>query len=1756
MSDLASQSLDLVSRELNSTLEAAHGEIEDYVEGHANEEALLRAAGMLHLAAGALKIVEIHGAALLAEEMEQTCRSLTELEDSERVEQGVEALTRAMVQLPAYLERLMSGGRDVALVLLPLLNDLRKVRNKPLLSEGTVLLLNTGPLERAPAPSPQADFGHELQGVAQRLRPAFQAALLGWIRGENSDGNLDVLIKTSTSLEESSMAAGVKQFWSVLTGVLVALRFNGLEATVSLKRLMGQADRQLKRLMDTGEAAFATAPPVELQNSLLYYVARAQCDDQRIVALRRKFGLENVVPGEDQLARAREGLSGPSVKLMKTVAQAIKEDLAAVKDVLDIFVRTGMEDIQQLKPQLEMLKKIGDTLGVLGLDAARGQIQSETQQLSVIVANNRISDPKALEQMAATLLDVEDALDRELVRAVMPGSEPSDENDAKAQYRHVTQAVMGECIVNLAKVKEAVIRVVDESGSVRTLDQVRPQLRGITAGLLMLNKTKAVAIVERIGTMIATRLAPSDKPMRPEHLERLADAIVSVEYFMETVSLGRSDPNYMLDNAERCLDLLERLPVPKPVAAEPEAPPPPAAPERAPEPTLPPSIMEVDEDRSSPELVEVFIEEAKEELATIKRYLPVWTEHPENTEALITVRRSFHTLKGSGRMVGAKLLGEFAWSVENLLNRLINQTLEPTPAMQAFIGEATDSIPALIEQLEIGIAPKFDVHVLMKRAEAFAEADPEAENLTSESLKIEALSDERAGTSATGMDPVLTEIFVKEMRGHLETIRRFASEAAAGGSRQVGEPLHRACHTLLGSARMANCAAAIAVAVPLEEYLARHYESGAAIGADAVPVLDAVVDEMTRMSDALTVGEEPAADLSLVERLEAFARAKADAEPVATEPEGAAAPVAVEEPARSLEPSADAPSFDPEIAAIFAEEAVELLEQAEAAVQELASADERSTLLSELQRLLHTLKGGARMAGVGAMGDLSHALESLVEGMAGGRVPHDRAAFDLAQRVVDQMHHMRDAVDAGQGIGKPATLIAEIESLASGKAAVPAPVEPEPEPEAEAEATAESAPVEAEPPSAETPAVAPPAMGRGSEDTDRMQALRSPRELATITRADAELASAADETAASASDPEVAADSPDVGAEVLPPAEAPSEEVGAAPSGLGARAPERVEMARVDAELLDSLLNSAGEINIFQSRLNQQLHSVEFHLGELGQTVTRLREQLRNLEAETEAQILHRHQEEGSDGDFDPLELDRYSTIQQLSRALAETSNDVASINELLYGLTTEAGTLLTQQARVTTELQDGLMQTRMVSFQRHVARLQRIVRQSSGDTGKSAELVVEGASSELDRQVLESILPALEHLLRNAVVHGIETREKRRAAGKPEAGTVTLKVRREGAEVIVEALDDGAGLDVDAIRRKAVEQRLIDERQELSNDEAMELILRPGFSTAGELTQAAGRGVGMDVVDNEVKKLGGSMVIESERGKGTRFLIRLPYTLAITHALIVNVGDETFALPLPTVEGITRVRREQLLDLLTQDEPKLDYGGVNYRIQHLGSLVGSAPSALPDEESAVSLVLVRAGESSTALLTDSLEGSREIVVKTLGPHIASVPGVSGATILGDGRIIAILDAGTLVRGQAVTSEPARVATPIEKQIVALVVDDSITMRRVTERLLERRGVKVLTARDGLDAISVLQEHEADIILLDIEMPRMDGYQFASHVRNDARLKDVPIIMITSRSGEKHRAKAIEVGVNDYLSKPYQESRLVAAMEGLLGRQI
>ncbi len=609
----------------------------------------------------------------------------------------------------------------------------------------------------------------------------------------------------------------------------------------------------------------------------------------------------------------------------------------------------------------------------------------------------------------------------------------------------------------------------------------------------------------------------------------------------------------------------------------------------------------------------------------------------------------------------------------------------------------------------------------------------------------------------------------------------------------------------------------------------------------------------------------------------------------------------------------------------------------------------------------------------------------------------------------------------------------------------------------------------------------------------------------------------------------------------------------AAPTKAAARGEQRQEFARIDADLLEDLLNAAGEISIYHSRLSQQISLIEFHVEELEQTVARLREQLRKLDIETEAQIMHSHQDTMVAKDFDPLELDRYSNLQQLSRALAETSNDLSSLKDLLQNVTTESESLLVQQSRVTAELQDGLMRARMVPFERHVPRLTRLVRQIAKEVGKQAELAVEGASGELDRQVLDKMLPPFEHMLRNAVVHGIEASKDRQKADKPATGRITIRLHREGSEMIIDVADDGRGLDVAAIRRKAYELDMLKPESKVTDEEIMALILTPGFSTAGKVTQAAGRGVGMDVVANEVKKLGGSLRISSVIGQGTNFTVRLPFTLAITQALIVRTGEEVYALPLPSVEGVARIARAELENMLSQTEPAYEYGEQTYKFRHLGMYLGGQAANLPTDEAYIPVILVRAGEFSAALLTDEMLASREIVVKSVGPQLASIRGIAGATILGDGSIVLILDINALVRTGAPVVELKKAApTPADDRPLALVVDDSITVRRVTERFLQRNGMRVVTAKDGLDAISVLSDHKPDIILLDIEMPRMDGYEFASHVRNDPHVADVPIIMITSRAGDKHRARAIELGVNDYISKPFQDSVLLES----IGRQL
>jgi chemosensory pili system protein ChpA (sensor histidine kinase/response regulator) len=1596
---------------------------------------------------------------------------------------------------------------------------------------------------------------------------------------------------------------------------------------------MGLADREIRRLYEYGEPRYAENAPLDLLNNLLDYVARTSSRGARVMAVRASFKLTELLPVDDHVEQERESLSAPSVKLMRTVGAAIKEDLTKVKDVLDIFVRRGGTHVEELAPQLELLRKISDTLGVLGLGGLRSKVQTETQQLQAMIGAGTPVGDGALVQMAATLIGVEDSLDDQLVRLILPATSTTDETAAyqtevvlsadDTDYKQVTEAVLRECIVNLARVKETIAVAVQKPGEAQGLDALPQLLRGITAGLLMLGKSRAVDIVEKIGEHVRQMLVPGTGMLTAERLDRLADSIVSIEYYMETVQSGRSDPWYMLDNAEACLKALMDLPAPIPsglpaadgvhtrtiaIDRTPAAATVLLRPGQTTEDTTAadrqgathPVVVTADAQQIDPEFLALFIEEAREEIVSIGRQFPLWDQNPNDSEALVNVRRSFHTLKGSGRMVGAQLIGAFAWAVENLLNRIINKTLVRTPGMMALLREAVAVLPQLVAQLESGGSGP-DVDAIMAHAHAYAEGrEPEqgAARASADELS-DAESDgagDGAGPGADGraaalaadrprptepaqpaMDPVLHDIYSRETAGHIATIRDFlARNATLPPPWIVPEGIYRACHTLSGSSKMAEARQGIKIAEPLNHYMRKVFETGFGLSVEGRAVLE----------EALNAIEEVVANINegtgyflthgtLVERIRhldaELDRELAERKVEATDlTQGTHAATAVAESALTETPDADASKaafdevfaeapaptvaatrqrqpaaeesfdeeeevdkeFDADIAAIFSEEATELLEGADGALTEWRSAGGDKERAFELKRQLHTLKGGARMAGLKAMGDLSHELETLVMQIDAGLVAVDETAFDVLQASLDELSHMRDAVSQGRPVTAARELIGRIRALSgrtplpeAAPAAVSAPPSPPP-----AAVTAHPAPT-AVPPTVEVP------IARFEPPRFVAPAPFAPEPapaLGARLRLDAEEEAELEEESDDGSTPRV-----------LPP-------------GREQQAPERQEMARVDADLLDTLLNNAGEVSIFRSRLEQQVSSIDFNLAELSRTVTRLKEQLRKLEMETEAHILHRHQDDQvRRDDFDPLELDRYSAIQQFSRALAESTSDVASIQGLLENLTREAHNLLLQQSRVVTELQNGLMRTRMVPFSRHVQRLTRIVRQVAGEVGKKVELAIEGAAGELDRQVLERMIPPFEHMLRNAVVHGIELPADRVERGKPETGRITVSLHREGAEVVIDVRDDGAGMNVKAIRDKAVSMGLVDPRHSLTDEEAMQLILEPGFSTAGKITQAAGRGVGMDVVATEVKKLGGALFIESKLGEGTKFSVRLPFTLAITQALIVRVVDELYALPLPTVEGVVRIARSEVDKHLRSETPSFDYGGQKYRFQHLGAYLGTGASALPDQDMAVSIVLVRAGDHSTALVTDELVGSREIVVKSVGPQISGIRGISGATILGDGRIVIILDVGALVRsewrGRPMVDTSARDRE--DKRTFALVVDDSITVRRVTQRLLERNGMRVLTAKDGVDAIALLQEHVPDVILLDIEMPRMDGYEVASHVRNDPRLREVPIVMITSRVGEKHRARAIEIGVNDYLGKPYQEAQLLDAIEPLVQRR-
>ena len=1497
--------------------------------------------------------------------------------------------------------------------------------------------------------------------------------------------------------------------------------------------------------------------------------------------------------------------------------------------------------------------------------------------------------------------------------------------------------------------------------------------------------------------------------------------------------------------------------------------------------TVPQHIAIPEDDFSQDdEIREIFIEEVEEVLETIHEYFPKWAANYDNKNALTEFRRGFHTLKGSGRMVGAKVEGELAWSIENMLNRVIDKTTKPSSEMMKLISHVIEVIPELITNFQNRQVPTLNTSPLMSIADHFARAKtvtmeeveaaiacahgrlsvveavveqkaeqtvesdvitdiddevfdvPEAADTEREEdlsnafdslaasladIKPEAAIEPAEEISAVSYDPVLLEIFVTEATSYLDEIQAYIKGLPAQYKvLPVTDVMLRALHTLRGSAGMAGVKTIARLAAPMEQlfkdlrvqnrglhhkhidllaevrrlialsladvqeggtgeleqtlaFIARVEEIAQSPASEdddfvesAVPVntaglvagfldlgLDGLMDAPWELAGWLTSDErlthvqtllqelsslEPAAraasitpladvvsQLAVVyqfiledvdkvlnngQLLEDLANAHdeiinifdtlAACQTVQDNPkllerlrEWGGSPVQLSEsPLASYVPAVVEidDGADAELLEIFLEEAEEVLTAADDELGKWKNDTEEKQPLRVLQRHLHTLKGGARMAVVASLGDLGHELEFLYEDLVNNRYKSTPVLIDLLQRCHDRLAEMIDdlqktgrckyAKDLVQVIDlyrhQPTdNVILDFFSLAASGSTKGAPV-PVAAPVAELKATEMAVQETADTTPSATPAPVAVAIGLTDEELDaemlsifleeaqeivdetnaslqqwiqapedvtpvqilqrglhtlkggaRMSGVNSLGDLAhemeniyegvclrryhggtevfsLLQRCHDRIADdvdslkdkgralvltdlveqlkrylsnpqqfvdavpvvAAPAAKAVVATPEITTDTP--------VALAPVVADGVMPKMTGnfreaAKSQQAQEMIRVSSELMEKLINIAGETSIVRSRVEMGVHGFSQTVEEMGATVQRLAEQLRRMQGELEAQIIAQHTTEATKyADFDPLEMDQYSSVNQLSKSLYESASDLMDLKSTLIDKARDTETLLLQQARLNTEMQEGLMSSRLVPFSRLVPRLQRIVRQTAGELHKPAELYVINAEGEMDRTLLERIVAPLEHMLRNAVDHGLENPTDRAAAGKEPMGRISLAIGREGGEIVLTLSDDGRGVNVDAVRKKAIERGLLEENTPISEKELLQFLFHAGFSTAQKVTQISGRGVGMDVVQSEIKQLGGTVVIQSEVGKGTTFVMHLPFTVAVSRALMVRIGEDVYAIPLSQIEGIVRANPYELETYYAPDGPPFEYANIGYKLHYLGEFVhGVRVPSLFGQTLPLPIMLIRGAEQRVAIQVDQLIGSREIVVKSVGAQLASVAGISGATILGDGSVVIILDTIAMLRAAALQKprqkqivEEKILAKPERTTRMVMVVDDSVTVRKVTSRLLERHGYEVVLAKDGLDAITKLEDIRPDIMLLDIEMPRMDGFEVASLVRHNPNLVGLPIIMITSRTGEKHRERAFQIGVNAYMGKPFQEQQLLETIAELLAATV
>lgn len=1643
----ASEPLSWIAPEVERVLAGARLACER-ASAHNDPAALRQARAALHETRGVLIVAGLEGFADYVDLLGRALEKISARPDPDP--EALQRLYRAAVAAENYFLELIHAGRDQ-----PLRLRRHYLELAALAGDSTAAESDLFQFEVSIQPQPQPVVSDEARIRAALLR-RFEQGLVGWLKPADEReavASLTPIREALAGLLKLDAGRPLEPLWLAALAYADALREGRLAHDEASKRILydlhrtmrhaGKFSRPPRRLLQALTHPVAQLEPHSRAQQLLHEhwrLAEALEDqDLPLPELPLRAQLDALAEGLDRLAEHWERLTQAPVFHLGSFSQ----DLDAVRRLAQPLGRKSIEqaiealaalvqwmedhpnDSMAAQAQLELAR----TLLVLSAycraahwdERTEQRLQTQVERLRALIDNRPLPEIEAQASEADSR-----SIGRELSRLLAEAETLLDR-----YYRDPTEPLDQDRINRLIAEARATLLLIGADEEAKALGQLPP-------------------LVERLAEHGSLEEAEQHRLVETlAHLHTRAEALARGESLQETAAIAPQataiplQELFAAEGEELGATLLleeEKEEASSPAAASlasiqtpsPEE----ASVERA-RPPVPPSETQASAGGAiEEELLDIFLEEAREVLATLERRLPDLEERPDDLEALTEVRRGIHTLKGSGRMVGLTELGECAWALEQTLNTWLQRQWPATPALMQLLQQAHRLFADWVEAIAAGrIETPAQAAALAAEAERLRslespEAAPPAEPLPPPEPPKHVFGDRSVSRA-------VFDAFRQEARERLAALRRYLDEEAA---QPPDEPLVRHIHTLAGISATAKIFEMHDLARALElglERLAKSHTPPDALERDLLCVAAEWLDTALEHVEA---GRIPELSGELPPALEAVGTVTETAAATPSPPEAAALPTrsAPEAPPESLEAAHPLPQeIDPQLLPIFLDEGEALFETLFERLDRWDETNEEKNR-EALARTLHTLKGSARMAGALELGERIHRLEQELK-EAGP------AARDLARNGIDAAYAM-------------------FRQLAMPVAA-----------------TATATTIGAFPPE-QTPGAA---SAAAMPETER----------------------------------------------------APTREPAESQIGL-----------RVQAGTIDRLVNDTGEIGILRARAEQDLHALRAAVLELTDDVIRLRTHLRELEIQAETQMQTRiHTADAAHAEFDPLELDRYTRLQELTRLLAEGIADVATTQQSALSHLDRAESALNQQARLTREVQHELMQVRSAPVASVAARLHRVVRQTAKELGKRVNLDIEGGQIALDRALLERMVPLLEHLLRNAVAHGIESSEERRASGKPEFGQITLAVRNLGSEIELRVQDDGRGLDYAAILERARAAGLLGPDAQPDEASLARLVFLPGFSTASELSQIAGRGVGLDVVHSEIQALGGRIDLTSAPGRGTAFRILLPTTLAITQALLVRALDRRWAIPANLIVQTEHLPAEALH--AAQQMGHLLWQGKTYPLRYLPHLLDRPDQPEPlDRRNWV--VLLASGEERLALHVDGLAGNQEVIAKPAGPHLKRIAGMLGATLLADGEIALILNPVALARTPAevsVARAQAEARGPSPAKPLVLVVDDSLTVRRITGRLLEREGYEVLLAKDGMEALEKLTSEERlpVAILSDIEMPRMDGFELLRQIRADARTRHLPVVLITSRLAEKHQAHAMALGANAYLGKPYDEDELL-----------